>query len=162
MLLSLSFCSERTKSANCCGPEIGWQQEAIKDNRPVLKFTSEWSGPLACPSKLFVIHFPHIQLVHSWLSNLFGGPLWICMFKSLPWLPDQEFMSMCISPNIYQEAPNQFGTCHLVWSFWWPSLSRLSWQQSSLICSEQSLGQAVPLGLRTFVSDKKKHTQETG
>lgn len=72
MLLRALFCLEKARFADCFKPEIGWQHEAVKDNRPALKCTNECSHPLACPSKLFVIH---VQRVHSWLSNLFRRPL---------------------------------------------------------------------------------------
>lgn len=91
------------------------------------------------------------------------GPLWTCMFKPLHWLPDQELTSMCISSHIYQEAPNQFGTCHLVWLFWWPSLPRLHTLQTAI---QSDLFWTVArvdssLGDENFVSDKRKYTQET-
>lgn len=71
---------------------------------------------------------------------------------------------MCISSNIYQEAPNQFRTCHLVWSLWWPCLLRLHTLQTT---TQLDLFWGVTwmdssLGVGNFVSDKKEYTQETG
>lgn len=162
MLLSPSFCSEKTRPANCCGPEIGWQHEAIKDNRPVLKCTNEWSGPLACPSELFVILFPHIQRVHSWLSALFGD---LCEHACSNRCTGCQTRNsrLCAFPHTSIRRP----LINLGPAIWYGSSGgppclgcTPCGRQFSLICSEQSLGWTVPLGMRTLFRQKKVYPRD--
>lgn len=159
MLISPSFCLEGTGSENCTGTEIGWQHEAVKDNRPVLKPTNEWSRSLASEecSLSSVVHFLHVQCVHSWLFILFCGHLWIWMPQiigtaSRPgthvhvhFLKHQRTL-ISSTPTIW--LPHSGGPCL-------PGNAHLCERQSKLICFEQSQRWTFPLGLRILFQTKK-------
>lgn len=163
MLLSAPFCFERARFADCFGPEIGWQHEAVKDNRPMLRCTDEHSRPLACPSKLFVIHFHTYNMFTAGCPLSFGDLREYACSNYCPSFQTRN-SRLCVFP----QASIRRLLINLGPAIWCghsggPPCRGCTprRQQSSLICSEQSLGWTVPLGLGTLFQTKRKYTQET-